>query len=134
MEEVVKKIQYHEDGNIFSIEHYKNNYLHGPVKFYQRNGRISAEGHYKDGSVEGEYIHYCDNGSLESIAYYKNGEKQQEVLFNGNEQIESVTNYVDGLKNSKFEFEYKNSNLINVKRLSKEDLIEHKKWLQSCGG
>jgi len=135
MEEIVKKITYHDNGNIYSIEHYKNNLLHGPIKFYQENGCLSAEGKYKNGHVEGDYIHYCANGGLLSITTYKNNTKLVEVYFNENGKIESVTNYVDGLEHSKFEFEYKNKKLINVKTLTKEYLIQHKKWIQSiCRG
>jgi antitoxin component YwqK of YwqJK toxin-antitoxin module len=78
---------YHDNGQLWVKETYKDGELDGPTEVYYENGQLLSKGTYKDGEGDGPLEIYWDNGQLMSTGIYTNGEKCGEWV----EEGETVT-------------------------------------------
>ena len=65
----------YSDGNLVSIQQYKDGFDHGKWIFYFQNGNIETIGRFQDGKKVGKWKYYFENKSLRRISIYNNGEK-----------------------------------------------------------
>ena len=68
------KKEYWDNGQIKSVEYYKNGNRDGTFSYYFENGQIGWEENWKDGTPDGKFIYYYENGQKRYEKHYKNGE------------------------------------------------------------
>lgn len=118
---------YFEDGKIAGISTWINGSRDGKSKYFYNHGIVYQEETYRNGKLEGEQKTYFDNGQLKTTIIYKNdfvwrvlvtddslGNKLDELTIdNGkgvlnayynNGQIQSQTDFVNGVPNGKSKF------------------------------
>jgi antitoxin component YwqK of YwqJK toxin-antitoxin module len=66
-------IDYYDNGEVWSINNYKNGKEHGECIRYYSNGEVWSINNYKNGKEHGECIRYHDNGEVMAILNYYNG-------------------------------------------------------------
>ena len=69
--ELVKIEIYYENGQIYSVENYKDGKLDGKWTIYHDNGQIKEDGNYKYGKRDGKWTTYNRDGSFRELAKYK---------------------------------------------------------------
>jgi len=77
------------------------------------NQQFEFQGEIKDGQKHGKWTYYLENGAITKEEYYKKNKKHGKVKsfsLNGNY---SITPYVNGLTDGKYEFFTKEGKLIN---------------------
>ena len=62
-----------DNGQLFSKEEYRNDFIWNIQERYHKDGRKMAFGTFENGN--GELKHFDDNGTLETIEYFKVGKK-----------------------------------------------------------
>ena len=95
------KKEYWDNGQIKSVEYYKNGKRDGTFSYYFENGKIRTEKTWKDGKLDGKDIWYFENGQIgweenwkdgtpdgKFIYYYENGQKRYEKHYKNGELIE----------------------------------------------
>tara|TARA_B100000700_G_C14805274_1_gene742548 strand:+ start:126 stop:542 length:417 start_codon:yes stop_codon:yes gene_type:complete len=65
----------YNEGNLRSIQQYKDGLDHGKWVFYYESGEIETVANFEMGEREGKWKYYHENGSLKQVSYYKNGER-----------------------------------------------------------
>ena len=93
--ELVKRVEFWENGKIFIESHYRDGKLNGPNLAYFETGEIMWKGTHLDGESDGLHIEYHPNGQIswegsykkgfklgEWIAYYESGQIWQKINWN----------------------------------------------------
>jgi len=96
------KKEYWDNGQIKSVEYYKDGKRDGTFSYYFENGKIRTEKTWKDGKLDGKDIWYFENGQIgweenwkegipdgKFIYYYENGQKRYEKYYKNGELIET---------------------------------------------
>ena len=65
---------FHDDGQLWIKENYKNGKKHGVQVWYYENGQLWTKENYKNGKHHGLQEYYDENGQLEEIENYKDGD------------------------------------------------------------
>ena len=68
-------IVHHTNGEIRSIQKYKNGYDHGEWKFFYRDKKVHVKGTFILGQKDGEWTYYHENGILHKENFYENGKQ-----------------------------------------------------------
>lgn len=68
-------ITHHTNGELRSIQSYKNGYDHGKWEFFYNDKTIQTEGTFAMGNKDGKWLYYHKNGALSKEHYYENGKK-----------------------------------------------------------
>ena len=68
-------INHHTNGEIRSIQNYKNGYDHGNWEFFYRNKKIKVKGKFNMGEKDGKWTYFHENGILHKEHFYENGKK-----------------------------------------------------------
>ena len=63
----------HSNGEIRSIQNYKNGYDHGEWKFFYQDKKVHVKGTFILGQKDGEWTYYHENGILHKENFYENG-------------------------------------------------------------
>lgn len=106
--------------NIRTIETYSYGLREGEYKEFHENGQLSALMHYKDDSLSGQAKEYYDNGHLKSSYYYLNNEIEGEFLsFYRNKKPESNRKFKNGLLDGIEKVYYENGELSSLFNYSK---------------
>ena len=79
--------------------------------YYYDNGQVSQEGFYLDGKLHGKWVSYAENGTKQAIGEYNHGNKVGKWFF-WNE-------------NSLNEVDFRDSRIAEVKKWSKEVLVNN---------
>ena len=58
------KKEYWDNGQIKSVEYYKDGKRDGKFSYYFENGKIKTEKIWKDGKLDGKDIWYFENGQI----------------------------------------------------------------------
>ena len=97
------KKEYYDNGQIKSVEYYKDGKKEGLWIRYFYNGNLSIKGNFKDNKQEGYWMSYYDNGQLYLDRIYKDG------------KLEGIwkSYYENGQLN--YEWNYKEGELISQK-------------------
>ncbi len=104
-------IDYDEKDSIELIQHYKNNKLHGNIKWYYKS-KLMEDMNYKNGKKDGVSKLYNANGNLSSMITFKNGEKDGiSKLYNDNGNQSSMLTYKNGKLKGTYKYYYKNGQL-----------------------
>ena len=86
-------ITHHTNGEIKSIQNYKNGYDHGKWEFFYANKKNQTKGMFNMGKKNGEWTYYYENGKLHKEHFYDNGKKSGIwKTYDKNGEILSVTN------------------------------------------
>lgn len=70
-----KEYTFYESYNIFEEKTLKNNFLDGIVKAYHENGQISSLNYFKQGVQDSIFVLYHDNGNIQVKGQYKDDNK-----------------------------------------------------------
>jgi len=91
------KKEYYDNGQIKSVEYYKDGKKEGLWIRYFYNGNLSIKGNFKDNKQEGYWMSYYDNGQLYLDRIYKDG-KLEGIWksFYKNGQLNYEWNYKEG--------------------------------------
>ena len=96
-QKLVRKREYHNNGQIKMETNYKDEKLEGKWIWYYENGQIEGEGNFKDGKLDGKWTFYYENGQIEFEYNYKDGKEDGKwTYYYENGQIEWERNYKDG--------------------------------------
>jgi antitoxin component YwqK of YwqJK toxin-antitoxin module len=68
-------ITHHTNGEVRSIQNYKNGYDHGEWKFFYRDKKIQVKGTFNLGQKDGKWVYYYENSILHKEHFYENGKK-----------------------------------------------------------
>ena len=68
-------IIHHSNGEIKSIQNYKNGYDHGEWEFFYRDKKIQTKGTFNLGQKDGKWVYYYENSILHKEHFYENGKK-----------------------------------------------------------
>ena len=80
-QQLVKRINYYENGNISQETNHKDGYLDGRYVIYYENGNIEREGMLKGGEEYGEWKYYYENGNIQREGMFKGGEEYGEWIY-----------------------------------------------------
>ena len=96
------KKEYWDNGQIKSVEYYKDGKRDGTFSYYFENGKIRTEKTWKVGKLNGKEFWYFENGQIgweenwkdgtpdgKFIYYYENGQKRYEKYYKNGELIET---------------------------------------------
>ena len=98
-QELVREIDYYENGQIFFEKYFKNGKREGKWTSYYEKGQIQYEGHWEDGKAEGKYTMYYENGQIEMEGNLKDGKEDAKwTIYWENGQIKGEANYKDGVR------------------------------------
>ena len=64
---------FYEDGTLYELCYYKNDFKNGECKVWRKDGSLRAIYNYKDGLLDGEHKKWYPNGNLHSQELYKDG-------------------------------------------------------------
>ncbi len=118
--------KYYPNGQIQRIEHFKNNSLNGKVISYYENGNKKREYTYKNNLLDGKFIKYYEDGTISSIQNYKNNKLNgKSIVYYSNGNINEITYYKDGKRNGGY-IEYYSNGIIAVKSYYKDDNLDGK--------
>lgn len=67
---------YHENGQLFEHELYKDGKLDGEYKRYYKNGQLECSGFYKDGKLDGEYKRYREDGQIQRQSFFEDAKEE----------------------------------------------------------
>jgi antitoxin component YwqK of YwqJK toxin-antitoxin module len=65
------RFDYYENGQLISIENYKNELLEGLHEDFYENGKLMTRGNYKDGKIDGLWEYFDEEGNLIGTKEYK---------------------------------------------------------------
>lgn len=82
--DVIKEIQFYENGSKKLVGHYKNGKKDGKWTFWYVNGEKQSEGYFIQNVRTGETIVYHENGNLFYKGNYTEGQKDKEWTFYNN--------------------------------------------------
>ena len=70
-------VTYHDNGQLFYKQNYKNGMLEGAFISYYKNGQLIAKGNHKNSKKEGPWVFYHKAGNVdkEYTGTYKDGVK-----------------------------------------------------------
>jgi antitoxin component YwqK of YwqJK toxin-antitoxin module len=95
--EVIKEIQYYENGKKKYVGYFKNNQKDGKWVFWFENGKKWSEGYFLQGTRTGKTYVYHENGKLFYEGEYLEGKKNGKwVFYNEEGEKANVVNFVDG--------------------------------------
>ncbi len=66
---------YYANGNVWSLNTYRNDTLHGTYKTWHQNGQLYFDGAYNNGKEDGEWFTYFMDGRLDTRGRYRDGDK-----------------------------------------------------------
>jgi antitoxin component YwqK of YwqJK toxin-antitoxin module len=91
--EVIKEIQYYENGQKKYVGHFKKGKKDGMWTFWFENGKKSTEGYFLEGLRTGETQAYHENGKLNYKGEYLEGKKNGKWEFYNDEgmKINEIT-------------------------------------------
>jgi antitoxin component YwqK of YwqJK toxin-antitoxin module len=84
---------FYPNGNVESLENYKNGKLHGKYRKFLENGNVRLEQDFEDGVMQGLSVRYYPNGAIEERVTMKNNEEDgpfQEFYENGKLKTEGT--------------------------------------------
>jgi antitoxin component YwqK of YwqJK toxin-antitoxin module len=87
---------WHENGQKWGEENYKDGKLHGRRTDWYENGQKEAEVNYKDGKVDGLFNSWYENGQNHSEENFKNGKLVTANAWKLNGEKCPITNVVEG--------------------------------------
>ena len=98
-------LSYHENGQLFLMQYYKDGKKEGIWEEYSVNGRIKRKEIYKNGILNSHTdFYYYEGGQLSSLENYKDGKLDgPEEYYYDNGQLMSKGNYKDGKKEGLWE-------------------------------
>ena len=65
----------HSNGEIRSIQNYKNGYDHGNWEFFYSDKKTQVKGRFNMGKKDGKWTYFHKNGVLHKEHFYKKGKK-----------------------------------------------------------
>ena len=68
-------ITHHTNGEIKSIQNYKNGYDHGKWEFFYADKTYQVQGSFLMGKKDGLWFYYYQNGAVSKEHFYENGKK-----------------------------------------------------------
>lgn len=86
--EMVKRVEYFENGKIKRVTHYKNGSYDGEYSEFYENGKQSKTGVYKNGKKTGKWISYHENGKVDEIITYYDDNKKSFEVYSENGKLE----------------------------------------------
>ena len=113
-------IEYHDNGEIESINTHKDGDLHGPFTAFFKNGKKKCECTYINGKKHDKYIKYNENGEISFINTYKDDiiHGPYTVFFeNGKKHYEGTK--VDGTDHGEFRSYYLTEKIEVVRNYDK---------------
>jgi antitoxin component YwqK of YwqJK toxin-antitoxin module len=120
---------WHENGQKWGEENYKDGKLHGRRTDWYENGQKEAEVNYKDGKEDGPYISWHENGQKWREENYKDGKlhgRRTDWYENG--QKEAEVNYKDGKVDGLFNSWYENGQNHSEENFKNGKLVTANAW------
>ena len=115
---------YNNDLELWFIENYANDTLHGKMEVYFKNKNKFKEMHIHKGRIEGEAITYYKNGSLESEMTYANDSLNGiSTLYDKKNNLVSETNFANSKEDGLCVIYYSNGE-IAVKKNYKNGMLD----------
>ena len=74
--QVDSSVSYHNNGNIKSVVHLRDDVRDGEARLYWENGNLKEELSYSNGRVEGVVRRYNENGTLQEMFVIENGKRE----------------------------------------------------------
>ena len=113
-EKLIKIEEWYKNGNLKSVENYKNNLLDGIGTIYYKNGTdVWYSTNYKNGLEEGKQYKYYSNGIVAYKSNYKNGvEDGVQYTYDINGTLLSIRTYKNGVKNGPERIYLNNKNIL----------------------
>ena len=71
---------YYPNGDVYILESYKNNQLHGPVIGFYENKRVNISGYYLNGKKHGNWSFFNEKGTLRKIVTFQNDKEVKTIL------------------------------------------------------
>ena len=95
-----KWVYYHDNGEIFFEDVYKDDELNGKSIRYRGDSILEYVGEYKNNKKNGKWTYYHDNGNRNCEGNYKNDEPigKWKFFHHENENIYYITNYKKGIE------------------------------------
>ncbi len=85
------------EGNLSTIETYKNGVFHGPELTFYPNGQLYTRGNFTDGTLDSEFLVYFETGELkEKVTMVDNTENGPFEEYYKNGQLHWTGNFEDG--------------------------------------
>ena len=138
-QELIKKIIYFENGNIYSDREIKNGVLSGKSIYYYENGQVSREenykqdGNFKEGQKDGKCIYYDESGNIHTQVIYEDNKRVwtdgiwYDYFYRGPEKkISTISIYKDNIPYGKWSYyryvPYLYGQFVNIYYLVKEEI------------
>lgn len=96
---------YYEDGDLKSIQRFKNDKLHGEILYFYPNGKIETKTHFESGLETGKAYYFYESGILEAQRSWEN-----------NKKIGFATDYYDTIGLVKSVLFYSNDGILIYKK------------------
>ena len=93
-QKLVRKREYHNNGQIKMETNYKDEKLEGKWIWYYENGQIEGEGNFKDGKLDGKWTFYYENGQIREEGNYTGGQQEGKwTYYNKDGSIKEVKEF-----------------------------------------
>jgi antitoxin component YwqK of YwqJK toxin-antitoxin module len=104
-------VSYHENGQLFGKEFYRDGLWQGLVMFY-KNGQLQLTRSAKGGKSDGTWENYYENGQLEFKKIFKDGLKIGHwEFYYANGQLKTIESYKDGKQDGTWEIYHESGQL-----------------------
>lgn len=91
--EKVKRVEYHQNGQVKMEGHYKNGERNGSWTSYYKNGNVWSKATYKNGKANGVKKVFYENGDIYYQGRLENGERTGKWTFYDKEGKTTVIDY-----------------------------------------
>jgi len=121
---------YFKNGQLASVETYKNDTLHGRQIHYTPSGRYNLRANYKMGVKVDSFFLYTGNGDLNLQEFRDSTGKQQGIfkVYDANGQVIQIGNYKDGKFDGEFKTFFSTGQLKAIEHYNMSDRIG--KWIE----